>query len=131
VFLIVLVASQALVSSLALLIASKRRELGMLGTLGLTPAELRRTFVILGALLAGAGMLIGGTVGCVAAWALDRYQLIALPEQVYIVDFVPFRLRPVADLLPIFLATILLTLIAARTAGSGATRLPPAELMRR
>ena len=39
VFLIVLVASQALVSSLALLIASKRRELGMLGTLGLTPAR--------------------------------------------------------------------------------------------
>ena len=62
---------------------------------------------------------------------LDHYQLIALPEQVYIVDFVPFRLRPVADLLPIFLATILLTLIAARTAVGGATRLRPAEAMRR
>jgi lipoprotein-releasing system permease protein len=131
VFLIVLVASQALVSSLALLIASKRRELGMLGTLGLTPAELRRTFVILGALLAGAGMLIGGTVGCVAAWALDRYQLIALPEQVYIVDFVPFRLRLIPDLLPIFAATLLLTLSAARTAGNGASRLSPVEAMRR
>ena len=115
VFLIVLVASQALVSSLALLIASKRRELGMLGTLGLTPGELRRTFLLLGAILAGAGIVIGGGVGCLAAWALDRYRLIALPEQVYIVDFVPFRLRP-ADLLPIFLATIVLTLVAARTA---------------
>jgi lipoprotein-releasing system permease protein len=131
VFLIVLVASQALISSLALLIASKRRELGMLGTLGLTPAELRRTFVLLGALLAGTGMLIGGTVGCLAAWLLDRYQLIALPDQVYIVDFVPFRLRPGPDLLPIFVATLLLTLLAARTAGNGASRLPPAEAMRR
>jgi lipoprotein-releasing system permease protein len=130
VFLIVLVASQALVSSLALLIASKRRELGMLGTLGLTPGELRRTFLLLGAILAGAGIVIGGGVGCLAAWALDRYQLIALPEQVYIVDFVPFRLRP-GDLLPIFLATIVLTLAAARTAGGGATRLSPAEAMRR
>jgi lipoprotein-releasing system permease protein len=130
VFLIVLVASQALVSSLALLIASKRRELGMLGTLGLTPRELRRTFLLLGAILAGAGIVVGGGIGCLAAWALDRYQLIALPEQVYIVDFVPFRLRP-ADLLPIFLATIVLTLAAARTAGGGATRLRPAEAMRR
>ena len=130
VFLIVLVASQALVSSLALLIASKRRELGMLGTLGLTPRELRRTFLLLGAILAGAGIVIGGGIGCLAAWVLDHYQLIALPEQVYIVDFVPFRLRP-ADLLPIFLATIVLTLAAARTAGGGATRLCPAEAMRR
>jgi lipoprotein-releasing system permease protein len=131
VFLIVLVASQALISSLALLIASKRRELGMLGTLGLTPAELRRTFVLLGALLAGAGIAIGGTVGCVAAWALDRFQLIALPEQVYIVDFVPFRLRLAPDLLPIFLATLVLTLSAARTAGNGASKLSPVEAMRR
>jgi lipoprotein-releasing system permease protein len=130
VFLIVLVASQALVSSLALLIVSKRRELGMLGTLGLTPGELRRTFLLLGAILAGAGVVIGGGVGCLAAWALDHYRLIALPEQVYIVDFVPFRLRP-ADLLPIFLATIVLTLVAARTAVGGATRLRPAEAMRR
>jgi lipoprotein-releasing system permease protein len=131
VFLIVLVASQALVSSLALLIASKRRELGMLGTLGLTPRELRRTFLLLGAILAATGIAIGGGVGCFAAWALDRFQLIALPEQVYIVDFVPFRLRPLTDLLPIFLATVLLTLVAARTAGRGATKLAPAEAMRR
>ena len=131
VFLIVLVASQALVSSLALLIASKRRELGMLGTLGLTPAELRRTFLLLGGLLAGAGILVGGGIGCLVAWVLDRYELIALPEQVYIVDFVPFRLRPWADLLPIFAATVLLTLISARTAGGGASKLSPAEAMRR
>jgi len=131
VFLIVLVASQALVSSLALLIASKRRELGMLGTLGLTPAELRRTFLLLGALLASAGILVGGGIGCLVAWVLDRYELIALPEQVYIVDFVPFRLRPWADLFPIFAATVLLTLISARTAGGGATKLAPAEAMRR
>ena len=131
VFLIVLVASQALVSSLALLIASKRRELGMLGTLGLTPAELRRTFLLLGALLAGAGIFVGGGIGCLLAWVLDRYELIALPEQVYIVDFVPFRLRPWADLLPIFAATVLLTLVSARTAGGGASKLSPAEAMRR
>jgi len=131
VFLIVLVASQALVSSLALLIASKRRELGVLGTLGLTPAELRRTFLLLGGLLAGVGIAIGGTVGCLGAWLLDHYQIIALPEHVYIVDFVPFRLRLGPDLLPIFGATVLLTLLAARTAGSGATKLRPAEAMRR
>jgi lipoprotein-releasing system permease protein len=131
VFLIVLVASQALISSLALLIASKRRELGMLGTLGLTPAELRRTFLLLGGLLAGAGIAIGGGLGCLTAWVLDRYRLIALPEAVYIVDFVPFRLRLGPDLLPIFVATVVLTLLAARTAGRGASRLPPAQAMRR
>ena len=131
VFLIVLVASQTLVSSLAMIIANKRRELGALGTLGMAPEQMRSTFMILGGILAGAGILGGGALGCVSAWALDRYQLIALPEQVYIVDFVPFLLRPVEDLSVIVGSTILLTLLAARSAGRRASLLSPAQALRR
>lgn len=131
VFLIVLVASQALISSLALVIASKRRELGMLGTLGMTPSEMRRTFLALGALLALVGIVGGGGVGCLAAWLLDRYRVLSLPQQVYIVDWVPFLLRPAPDLSIIFIATLALTLLAARSAGGRAAAIIPAEALRR
>lgn len=131
VFLIVLVASQTLVSSLALVIASKRREMGVLGALGLGPRGLYRLIVLLAAVLAGSGLVLGGAFGSAAAWALDRYHLIRLPADVYIVDYVPFLLRPVRDLALIFGATALLAWMAARAAGRRASRLDAAEALRR
>lgn len=90
--LIVLVAALALVADLALVIASKRAEIGMLGAMGATPAALSRAFLLLGAMLAGLGLVIGVTLGAGGAWALDRWELVPLPGQVYIFDHVPFAL---------------------------------------
>src|SRR4029453_2249410 len=77
--LIVLVAAMALVADLALVITSKRAELGMLATMGATPERLRRAFLWLGLLLAGVGTTTGALLGCTAAWLLDRYHLVRLP----------------------------------------------------
>jgi len=93
--LIVLVAALALVADLALVIASKRAEIGMLGAMGATPATLSRAFLLLGAMLAGIGLLAGVALGAGGAAVLDRYELIALPGQVYIFDHVPFLVRGV------------------------------------
>jgi lipoprotein-releasing system permease protein len=131
VFLIVLVASQTLVSSLALVVASKRRELGVLGALGVGPKDLRRSIVLLGGVLAGMGLFLGAVLGCSAALLLDYFRLLQLPADVYVVDFVPFLLRPIQDLAPIFGATVLLAWISARSAGREVGRLEPAEALRR
>ncbi len=78
--LIVLVAALALVADLALIISSKRPEIGMLGAMGATPATLRRAFLLLG----GAGRRArrrsaAALSGSAAAWVLDRYRLLRLP----------------------------------------------------
>ena len=131
VFLIVAVASQTLVSSLSLVIANKTREIGMLATLGMAPAAIRRSFVLLGGLLAIVGICIGGGFGCLLAWLLDSYEIIRLSESVYVVDYVPFRLRFDTDLPLIFCATLVLTLGASYTAGRKASRLEPVVALRR
>jgi len=128
--LIVLVASLALVADLALIISSKQAEIGMLGTMGATPAALRQAFVLLGGLVAGAGMLAGSVLGVSGAWLCDRYHWIRLPGRVYFLDYLPFRLEP-WDLALSLALTLSLALAASFYAAQRAAALDPVEALRR
>ncbi|HKI04764.1 MAG TPA: FtsX-like permease family protein [Thermoanaerobaculia bacterium] len=128
--LIVLVASLALVADLALIISSKRPEIGMLGTLGATPAALRQTFVLLGGLVAGFGMVVGTVLGVGGAWVMDHYRLLPVPGRVYFLDYVPFLVEP-EDLVVVLLLTFGLALASAFYAAQRAAALDPVEALRR
>lgn len=128
--LIVLVAAFALVADLALIVSSKRSEIGMLGAMGAPPAMIRRTFLLVGALLAAAGAGAGTLVGVAGAWLLDRYRLISLPGQVYVFDYVPFDVRP-GDLTIVLGLTVVLALGFSLYAAQRAAALVPVEALRR
>ena len=128
--LIVLVAAFALVADLALIVSSKRSEIGMLGAMGAPPSMVRRTFLLVGALLAAAGAGTGTLLGVGGAWVLDRYRLIDLPGQVYVFDYVPFDVRP-ADLAVVLSLTVALALGFSLYAAQRAASLVPVEALRR
>jgi len=128
--LIVLVASLALVADLSLIISSKRSEIGILGTMGATPAALRRAFLLLGGLVSGLGMLLGTVLGVGGAWVLDHYKLVPVPGRVYFLDYVPFLVKP-ADLGLVLLLAIVLALASAYYAARRAAALDPVESMYR
>jgi lipoprotein-releasing system permease protein len=130
VFLIVIVASLALVADLALIIVSKTGEIGMLGAMGASPQMLRRSFLLLGALLAGLGAIGGGGLGVGAALVLDRYRLLRLPERVYFLDYVPFVVQPL-DLAMVVGLTLALALACSFYAAKRAAELDPVEAIRR
>ena len=130
VFLIVLVATLALVASLSLVIASKRAEIGMLGAMGATGKTLERAFRTLGGLIAGIGLLLGGTGGVVAAWVLDHYKLLPVPGRVYFLDYVPFLVQG-GDLAWVLLLTFALALLASTWAARRAAALDPLEAIHR
>lgn len=130
VFLIVLVASLALIADLALIIASKRGEIGILATMGATPAALRRAFVLLGGLVTGAGMLAGCILGIGTAVVLDRYHLVPVPGRVYFLDYVPFLIKP-SDVALVLGLTLSLALGAALYAAQRAAQLDPIEALQR
>lgn len=128
--LIVLVAALALVADIALIISSKRSEIGILGTMGATPGALRRAFLILGGMVAGSGMLLGTILGVGGAWVLDHFKLLKVPGQVYFLDYVPFLVKPM-DLTLVLLLTFFLALASAFYAARRAAALDPVEAMQR
>ncbi|HSF44184.1 MAG TPA: FtsX-like permease family protein [Thermoanaerobaculia bacterium] len=128
--LIVLVAALALVADLALIISSKRPEIGMLGTMGATPAALRQAFVLLGGFVAGLGILVGTILGVGGAWVMDHYRLLQVPGRVYFLDYVPFLVQP-EDLIVVLLLTFALALVSAFYAAQRAAALDPVEALRR
>ncbi len=128
--LIVLVATLALVASLSLVIASKRAEIGMLGAMGATGKTLERAFRALGGLIAGIGLVLGGTGGVATAWFLDHYRLLPVPGRVYFLDYVPFLVQG-RDLAWVLLLTFVLALAASTWAARRAAALDPLEAIRR
>ena len=130
VFLIVIVAAMALVSDLMLILASKQSEVGMLGAMGASPRRLRKIFLHLGTLLVSLGSILGMSVGIAAAWTLDHFRVLSLPEQVYFLDYVPFLVR-FRDVAWIVGATLLLTLSCALVASRRASSLTPVEALRK
>lgn len=130
VFLIVVVAVLALASGLMLILSSKRRELGMLSAMGAPRTMLRRTFLWLAAVLAGSGAAVGLALGAGLAWGLDRGRVLRLPDQVYFLDHVPFRLQAL-DLLLVVGSSVGLAMLCAGWAAGRAARLRPVEALRR
>lgn len=128
--LIVAVAALALVADLSLIIASKRPEIGILGTLGASPRALARAFVLLGGVIAGSGLVAGLVSGVGGAFLLDHYKVIPVPGKVYFLDYVPFKVQA-GDLFWVLAITLALALASSLYAASRAAALDPVEAMRR
>jgi lipoprotein-releasing system permease protein len=130
VFLIVFVAELALMADLALIISSKRPEIGMLGAMGANAGHLRRAFLLLGGLVAGIGACTGAGLGAGGAWVLDHYKLVPVPGKVYFLEYVPFLVKP-GDLALVLVLTLGLALLTSLYAAQRAATLDPIEAMRR
>ncbi len=129
VFLIVPVAAMSLVTVLALLISSKRAEIGMLQAMGARPRVPRRAFLVLGGLLGAVGLTLGGGLGIGGALLLDHYQLISPPGDIYFLDHIPFRIE-VGDLLAVLVSTVTLIVASTLYAARRAAALRPVEALR-
>lgn len=128
--LIVLVAALALIADLALVVSNKRPELGMLATAGATPGQIRRAFLWLGGLLAVAAAAVGAVGGIAGAVWLDRAQLLPLAGEVYFIDYVPFRVRPI-EVLQVLAVAAALAMGGAWFVARRAAMLDPVEALRR
>lgn len=130
VFLIVLVAVLALVADLYLLIADRGREIGVLQALGARPREIRLAFRRFGLVIAAAGAVGGVIAGVSLAWILDRTGWVRLPSDGYLLEHVPFTVRPV-DLMVVTASSLLLAWLVCLLATSRSGRRSPVETLRR
>jgi lipoprotein-releasing system permease protein len=122
--LIVFVSTFNIVSTLIMTVHEKRKEIGILSSMGAGQTLVRQVFLWYGSLVGFAGTTAGVILGVGICWVLTRFQLLSFPPEiaeVYFVSSIPFITRPV-DVAVIalfafvvsFLATIVPSLRAAR-----------------
>jgi lipoprotein-releasing system permease protein len=130
--LIVFVSTFNIVSTLIMTIQEKRREVGILSSMGAEPWMVRRVFLWYGTIVGIAGTAIGVAIGVATCWILTRYELVSFPPEiaeVYFVSSIPFITRPV-DLLVISAFSIFVSFIATILPSMRAARLNAIEALR-
>ncbi|TPW06384.1 MAG: hypothetical protein FD129_2676, partial [bacterium] len=85
-FTIVIVAAFNIVSAQIMLVLEKKREIGILKSMGATKAEIMRIFMAEGLVIGGVGTFAGSLLGYALAFFLDRTHLITLPGDIYFLD---------------------------------------------
>ena len=130
--LIVAVSTFNIVATLVMTVQEKKRDIGVLTTLGAEPGLLRRVFLWLGALLGGTGVVAGVLFGVGVCWAATRFRLLSFPAgvaEIYFVSFIPFLVR-IRDLAAIVLFSAAAILIASWVPARRAGRLDVADALR-
>jgi len=126
---IVLVAAFAIIGHLVLLVADKRKEIGVLKAIGASRQSVTATFFAVGMAIGVAGTVAGSAVGLLIIWAQNTYKVIRLASDVYQIDYLPMKLT-LSDGLMVIGATLFLsflaTIIPARRAGA----LEPVDVLR-
>lgn len=126
---IVLVAAFAIIGHLVLLVAEKRKEIGILKSIGATGSSITAVFFTVGMTIGLVGTLLGSLVGLTIIWVQNTYKIIRLAGDVYQIDHLPMKLTA-PDFLAIVGATLVLsffaTIIPARRAGA----LQPVDVLR-
>ncbi len=127
--LIVLVASFNIVSTLIMVVRDKVREIGILRTMGLRGNDITRIFVLQGVVIGLVGTCLGTAGGLAAAWALDKYEFITLPGDVYFIDRLPVSINP-RDVSVIIVASVLISFLATLYPARQAAAYLPVEAIR-
>lgn len=127
--LIIFVAGLGIANTLILIVMHKKREIGILLSLGATRLGIGRIFMIEGLCIGMSGVILGLLIGLGGCWILSRYQVIRIPKDIYYIDHLPVDVRW-TDVGIVVLSAILISLLAAIYPALRASRLEPLEVMR-
>ena len=128
--LIVMVAAFNIVSTLFMVVLEKRRDIGVLRTLGAPPSLVRAVFLGEGLLIGVLGTAFGALLGAGLIFVLQRYPFVHLPGDVYFIETLPVR-PEAGDFAAVILAALVLCLAAAWYPAWRASQLDPIEAIRR
>jgi lipoprotein-releasing system permease protein len=127
--LIVIVAALNILIALTMMVMEKTRDIAVMMSFGVQPAQVRRIFLLQGFLISIIGTVIGLALGYLAAWAGGHYHFIHLSAEVYSIDTLPFAPRPLDGLI-VSVVSIGISLLATLYPSSAASRILPAEALR-
>jgi lipoprotein-releasing system permease protein len=127
--LIVAVAAFNIISALIMAVTEKRRDIGILKSMGATSRGIMRIFILQGIVAGVVGTVSGALVGLGLCYLQEKFRIISLPAEIYFISSLPVQVR-VLDVLLVSLATLALTFLATIYPARRAARLSPVEVIR-
>src|SRR5579863_8940202 len=127
--LIVIVAALNILIALTMMVMEKTRDIAVMMSFGVDPAQVRRIFLMQGLLISLIGTAIGLVLGYLASWAGGHYHFIHLSAEVYSIDTLPFAPRPLDGII-VSAVAIGISLLATLYPSQAAARILPAEALR-
>lgn len=122
------VAGLSLLSVMALLISQKKKEFGLLQSLGLGPEAMRKLLVGVGMGLASMGLFAGAIMGASLSLYLEFYPLKVLPDIYYDAD-IPAKTDWFL-IAVVLLVGLVLSYFGSKAVGKKLYSLSPSELLR-
>ncbi len=127
--LIVIVAALNILIALTMMVMEKTRDIAVMMSFGVDPAQIRRIFMMQGLLISVAGTALGLVLGYAASWAGGHYHFIHLSADVYSIDTLPFAPRAIDGVI-VSIVSIGISLLATLYPSGSAARILPAEALR-
>ncbi len=127
--LIIVVASLNIVSSLLMTVMSRRREIALLLSLGAYKHEIKKIFLYLGITIGGSGIIIGMILGFSSIYALDTFNIISLPKEVYGTSKLPLDLAT-SDFISIIVGAVVIVLLSSYYPAKKATTIDVLSTLR-
>ncbi|MFO7798488.1 FtsX-like permease family protein [Rhodohalobacter sp.] len=125
---IVLVAALNIVGSLTMIVIQKKKDIGVLISMGMTPQKIKQIFISQGIQIGIIGCGIGGVLGVFTAWLQQEYGLVKLTSS-FIIDAYPVSIQPL-DIALVVGGSLILCLAASWYPATRAASVEPADAVR-
>jgi lipoprotein-releasing system permease protein len=127
--LIVCVAALNILTALTMMVMEKNRDIAVMMSFGVRPAQVRLIFLMQGLLIGFTGTILGLIAGYGLSWIGGHYRFIHLSAEVYSIDYLPFAARW-TDGVIVAGVSLAVSLLATLYPSSSAARILPAEALR-
>jgi len=125
---IVAVAVLNILGSLTMIVIQKRRDIGILMSMGYKPTDIKSIFRRQGLYIGLIGCTIGGSIGLMLSWLQKEFGLLKL-SSAFIIDAYPAQISPF-DVTIVLIGSLLLCIAASWYPATRAAQVNPADAVR-
>ncbi|MCI0532069.1 MAG: FtsX-like permease family protein, partial [candidate division Zixibacteria bacterium] len=127
--LIVAVAAFNIISTLIMIVLEKKKEIGILKSLGATSQSIMKIFMFKGLAVGLVGTVLGIGAGFILCWLQKTFDVISLPSEIYFISSLPVDMR-VLDFILVGVASVGIAFLATIYPAKKAAGLNPVEAIR-